>query len=131
DQMVLGWLERLGGPPVLLEDPQDHRAARALVPPQAPDGIEADRTAGLVISLAHGHERLADSTRAGWAPSGAAVPSCGHPWRQGGSGGSPGAASGGALRSTARRAAWRSGSLSAESARSTSTTPTGSFFCRH
>ena len=52
--------------------------------------------------------------------------------RQGGSGGLPGAASGGcALRSTARRAAWRSGSLSARSARRASTTSAGSFFCRH
>ena len=34
-------------------------------------------------------------------------------------------------RSTARRAAWRSGSLSARSARRASTTSAGSFFCRH
>src|SRR5262249_42173235 len=46
---------------VLLEDPPDHRVASAIVPPQPPDGVEADRTAGLVISLAHGHERIAGS----------------------------------------------------------------------
>src|SRR5262249_2760732 len=52
--------------------------------------------------------------------------------RQGGSSGSPGAPVGGCtLRSTARKAAWRSASLGTRSVRSAATTSAGSFISRH
>src|SRR5262249_45773970 len=59
--MGLGRLERVGIPLVLLEGPPDHRIDQAIVPPQPPGGVEARRIVGLVMPLAHCHERLADS----------------------------------------------------------------------
>jgi hypothetical protein len=59
--MGLGCLERVGIPLVLSEGTPDHRVAQAIVRPQPPDGVEADRTSGLVMLLAHRHERLVDS----------------------------------------------------------------------